>query len=233
MTRAFVLWLSRNGPQFPMNSMDEAMQNALGHATIQSPIQHFQGYSQRLCKLLLGFDWAPVVRLAEDLRDCWRTAHQVFLCGNGGSAANATHMANDFLYPVSKRKGSALRAHALTENPAVLTCLGNDEGYDEIFSFQLAALANEGDLLLAFSGSGNSPNILRALQEARRLGMKSYAILGYSGGKAKELADVPIHVAIEDMQIAEDTQTIICHMIMQWLYAQRDLFATPGGTAAT
>ena len=208
------------------------MQKTLGPASIQSAAEHFQGYSQRLRELLFGFDWAPVVRLAEDLRDCWRTRRQVFLCGNGGSAANAAHIANDFLYPVSKRKGSGLRAHALTENPAVLTCLGNDEGYDEIFSFQLAALANKGDLLLAFSGSGNSRNILRALEEARRLGVKSYAVLGYSGGQAKGLADVPIHVPINDMQIAEDAQTIICHMIMQWLYAQRDQM-TPGGTAAT
>jgi D-sedoheptulose 7-phosphate isomerase len=162
------------------------------------------------------------------MRDCWHTGRQVFLCGNGGSASNALHLANDYLYPVSKTKGSGIRAHALTENPAVLTCLGNDEGYGEIFSFQLAALANKGDLLLAFSGSGNSPNILRALEEARRLGMKSYAILGDSGGKAKGLADVPIHVAIDDMQIAEDTQTIIGHMILQWLYAQRDSFAAQG-----
>ena len=209
------------------------MPNAIAPITSPSPTGHFQGYAQRLCELLMGFDWAPVVRLAEDLRDCWRTGGQVFLCGNGGSAGNAAHMANDFLYPVSKRKGSGLRARALTENPAVLTCLGNDEGYDEIFSFQLAALANKGDLLLAFSGSGNSRNVLRALEEARRLGMKSYAILGYSGGQAKALADVPIHVAIDDMQIAEDAQTIICHMIMQWLYAQRDQIAAPGGTAPT
>jgi len=209
------------------------MPNAIAPITSPSPTGHFQGYAQRLCELLMGFDWAPVVRLAEDLRDCWRTGGQVFLCGNGGSAGNAAHMANDFLYPVSKRKGSGLRARALTENPAVLTCLGNDEGYDEIFSFQLAALANKGDLLLAFSGSGNSRNVLRALEEARRLGMKSYAILGYSGGQAKALADVPIHVAIDDMQIAEDAQTIICHMIMQWLYAQRDQIAAPGGGAPT
>jgi len=209
------------------------MPNAIAPITSPSPTGHFQGYAQRLCELLIGFDWEPVVQLAEDLRDCWRTGGQVFLCGNGGSAGNAAHMANDFLYPVSKRKGSGIRARALTENPAVLTCLGNDEGYDEIFSFQLAALANKGDLLLAFSGSGNSRNVLRALEEARRLGMKSYAILGYSGGQAKALADVPIHVAIDDMQIAEDAQTIICHMIMQWLYAQRDQIAAPGGTAPT
>ena len=199
------------------------MQNGFG-AGVTSPAEYFQGYSRRLSDVLLAFNWAPVVQLAEDMRDCWRTGRQVFLCGNGGSAGNATHIANDFLYPVSKTKGSAIRAHALTENPAVLTCLGNDEGYGEIFSFQLAALANKGDLLLALSGSGNSHNIVRALEEARRLGMKSYAILGFSGGKAKALADVPIHFAVDDMQIAEDTQTIIGHMIMQWLYAQRDRF---------
>ena len=209
------------------------MQKTIGTAAAESPAEHFLGYSQRLSKTLLGFDWTPVVGLAEDLRSCWRTGQQLFLCGNGGSAGNASHLANDFLYPLSKTKGSGIRAHALTENPAVLTCLGNDEGYDNVFTYQLAVLAKKGDLLLAFSGSGNSPNILRALEEAKRIGMKSYAILGYSGGKAKTLADVPIHFAIDDMQIAEDTQTIVCHMIIQWLYAQREEFvATRRGSAS-
>jgi len=199
-------------------------QEALAKSAVIPPAEHFLAYSRRLSDTLIGFDWSPVVRLAEDLRDCWRTGRQVFLCGNGGSAGNASHLANDFLYPLSKTKGSGIRAHALTENPAVLTCLGNDEGYDSIFAYQLAVFARKGDVLLAFSGSGNSPNILRALEEAKRIGMRSYAVLGYSGGKARALADVPIHFAIDDMQIAEDTQTIICHMIIQWLYAQREEF---------
>ena len=76
-------------------------------------------------------------------------------------------------------------------------------------------------MLIAFSGSGNSPNIVKALEEARTIGMTSYAVLGYSGGKAKAIADVPIHVQIDDMQIAEDAQMIIGHMLMQWLSAQR------------
>jgi D-sedoheptulose 7-phosphate isomerase len=193
-------------------------------AATTSPVKHFLAYSQRLSDTLLGFDWSPVARLAEDLRECWRSERQVFLCGNGGSAGNASHLANDFLYPLSKMKGSGIRAHALTENPAVLTCLANDEGYDSIFAYQLAVLARKGDVLLAFSGSGNSPNIVMALEEAKHIGMRSYAVVGYSGGKAKALADVPIHFAIDDMQIAEDTQTIVCHMIIQWLYAQRDEF---------
>ncbi len=201
-------------------------------ATVKAPAEHFRAYSQRLSDTLLGFDWAPVVKLAEDLRECWGNGRQLFLCGNGGSAGNASHLANDFIYPLSKTKGVGIRTHALTENPAILTCLGNDEGYDNIFSYQLAVLAKKGDVLLAFSGSGNSPNILKALEEAKRMGVRSYAVLGYSGGKAKAMADVAIHFAINDMQIAEDTQTIVCHMIVQWLYAQREDFIAGRAAAA-
>jgi D-sedoheptulose 7-phosphate isomerase len=189
------------------------------------PAQHFAAYSSRLSALLQSYDWAPVERLAADLLDCWKTGRQVFFAGNGGSAANAVHLANDFLYALSKTPGSGLRVYGLPANQAVITCLANDEGYDRVFSLQLAVQARKGDVLVVFSGSGNSPNILRALEEAKRLGMQSYAVLGYSGGKAKALADVPIHFAVDDMQIAEDVQLIIGHMIMQWLYAQRDRIA--------
>jgi D-sedoheptulose 7-phosphate isomerase len=205
------------------------MTQALRKPSVMQPAEHFLAYTRRLSEILAGFDWSPVVRLAEDLRDCWRTGRQVFLCGNGGSAGNANHLANDFLYPLSKTKGSGIRVHALTENPAVLTCLGNDEGYENIFSFQLSVLARKGDVLLAFSGSGNSPNLLKALEEASRIGMTSYAVVAFSGGKAKALADVPIYFPINDMQIAEDTQTIIGHMIVQWLYAQREDFTGTTG----
>jgi D-sedoheptulose 7-phosphate isomerase len=112
--------------------------------------------------------------------------------------------------------------HALPANSAVLTCLANDEGYEHIFAHQLAVLAQPGDVALAFSGSGNSPNVLRALECCKARGVRSFAVLGYSGGKAKALADVPIHVAIDDMQISEDLQLVIGHMLMQWLYEHRD-----------
>jgi D-sedoheptulose 7-phosphate isomerase len=186
-----------------------------------SPGKLFSDYSSRLSALLEGFDWRPVERLAYDLRDCWRTGRQVFFCGNGGSGGNANHLANDFLYALSKMPGSGLRVHSLSANPSVITCLANDEGFEQVFSLQLAVLARKGDVLITFSGSGNSPNILKALEEARKIGMVSYAVLGYSGGKAKALADVPIHFAIDDMQIAEDAQMAVGHMLMQWLYRQR------------
>lgn len=192
--------------------------NALG---FQTPGKLFSDYSNRLNAALQDFDWAPVERLAYDLRDCWQAGRQVFFCGNGGSGGNANHLANDFLYALSKTRGSGLRVHSLSANPSTLTCLANDEGYDHVFSLQLAVLASKGDVLVAFSGSGNSPNILEALQEAKKIGMSSYAVLGYSGGKANALADVPIHFAIDDMQIAEDAQMVVGHMLMQWLYTQR------------
>lgn len=179
------------------------------------------GYAQRLQKVLGECDWSPVAALAEDLLRCWKSGNQVFLCGNGGSAGNAVHLANDFLYGISKTPGSGLRVHALPANTAVLTCLANDEGYDSIFSLQLAVQARAGDLLIVLSGSGNSPNILKALEQAKSSQVRTYAVLGYSGGKAKAMADVPIHFAVDDMQIAEDMQLVVGHMIMQWLYQNR------------
>ncbi|HLI14398.1 MAG TPA: SIS domain-containing protein [Alphaproteobacteria bacterium] len=175
-------------------------------------------YAARLQAALRDADWGPVAQLADELRDCWSSGRQVFLCGNGGSAGNAIHLANDLLYGISKREGSGLRVHALSANASVLTCLANDEGYDAIFSLQLAVMAQPRDVLVALSGSGNSPNIIRALETAAQIGMRSFAILAYSGGKAKALADVPIHFAVDDMQIGEDLQLVVGHMIMQSLH---------------
>lgn len=182
----------------------------------------FGSYVDRLAEVLRSHDWRSAGILAEELVDCWRSGRQIFLIGNGGSAGNAIHIANDFLYGVAKRPRRGLRIHALTANTSVLTCLANDVGYENVFAYQLGVLAHTGDVLIAFSGSGNSPNILEALKEAREIGMKSFAVLGYSGGQAKQLADVPIHFAIKDMQISEDAQIILGHMLMQWLYAHRD-----------
>jgi D-sedoheptulose 7-phosphate isomerase len=186
------------------------------------PLAHFAGYASRLSDALAEASWTGVEALARELLDCWQRGRQVFLCGNGGSAGNAMHLANDFLYGISKTFGSGLKVHALPANASVLTCLGNDCGYDQIFAMQLAVQAAKGDVLIALSGSGNSPNILKALEQAKKMGVRSYAVLGYTGGNAKALADVAIHFGVDDMQIAEDLQLIVGHMVMQWLYEQRE-----------
>lgn len=183
----------------------------------------FAGYAGRLQDVLGAADWTGVEQLARELERCWRSGHGVFLCGNGGSAGNAMHLANDFLYGISHQHGSGLRVHALPSNPSLLTCLANDVGYDAIFSMQLAVQARPDDVLIVLSGSGNSPNILRALEQGRAIGMKTFAVLGFSGGQAKALADVAIHFLVDDMQIAEDMQLVVGHMIMQWLQQRRPL----------
>lgn len=184
-------------------------------------LSFFTDYTERLHAVMAAFDWTPVAQLAEDLKRCWLSRKQVFLCGNGGSAGNAVHLANDYLYGIAKRTGGGLRVNALSANTAVMTCLANDVGYEHIYSEQLAVQAEPGDLLIALSGSGNSPNIVEAIRRANEMGVKSYAILGFTGGKCKALADVPIHFPVDDMQIAEDMQMVVGHMLMQWLYENR------------
>ena len=184
-------------------------------------IEYFSEYSKRLQTILVDSEWIAVKQLAEDIQICWQEDRRVFLCGNGGSAGNAIHLANDFLYGIAKQSGGGLKVLSLSDNPAVITCLANDLGYDQIFSEQLAVQAKKGDLLIALSGSGNSPNIIRVIEQAKVMGVKSYAILGFTGGKCKKLVDVPIHFPINDMQIAEDLQIVVGHMLMQWLYINR------------
>ena len=181
----------------------------------------FSGYADRLASLLVSSDWSGVAALARDMHSAWTTGRQVFLCGNGGSAGNAMHLANDLVYGVAKRTGGGIRALALSANPAIITCLANDVGYENIYCEQLAVQGREGDILIVLSGSGNSPNIVNAMESARAMGIKSYAILGYGGGRCKELADVAIHFPVDDMQISEDMQLIVGHMLMQWLYDRR------------
>jgi len=183
---------------------------------------HYRSYVARLTAALDSDVMGKVKMLADALQEAWENRRQVFICGNGGSAGNAIHLANDFNYGISKKNGIGLRIDALPANQSIITCLANDEGYEYIYSQQLKVKGNEGDMLIVLSGSGNSPNVVKALEVANELKMQTFAILGFSGGKCKEIAKVPIHFPINDMQISEDIQTIIGHMCMQWLCTNND-----------
>jgi D-sedoheptulose 7-phosphate isomerase len=177
-------------------------------------------YIKNLSNIFTDEKCIEIELLAKAMLQAWKSKKTLFICGNGGSAGNAIHLANDFNYGISKSDGIGMRVDALPANSSIITCLGNDIGYENIFSQQLEVKASKEDLLLVLSGSGNSPNILRALEVGNKISMKTFAILGYKGGKAKELAKYPIHFPIEDMQIAEDSQLIVGHMIMQWMREQ-------------
>ena len=178
--------------------------------------------SAYLQKLHNSFDGVVMDRigvLARTLKDTWRKKGQVFICGNGGSAANAVHIANDLHYGVGTGENpiAGIRVEALPANTGIITCLANDTGYENIYSKQLEVKGNKNDLLIVLSGSGNSQNIVNAIQMAKEKEMISFAILAYDGGICKDMAQNTIHFKVNDMQIAEDTQLIVGHLCMQWL----------------
>jgi D-sedoheptulose 7-phosphate isomerase len=140
----------------------------------------------------------------------------IYICGNGGSAANADHISNDLMLGLNKKK-QGYKIVSLSSNIAKITCIGNDLGYEHIYSHQLSEIATKGDLLICLSGSGNSPNIINALKVAKKKNIFSVCILGYSGGAALKLADYPIYFKIDDMQISEDMQMIFFNSVMKFL----------------
>lgn len=182
---------------------------------------HLDDYLLRLKSTFKTKQINQIENLAKDIIHIWENGNQLFLCGNGGSAANAIHIANDFHYGIGFSVGSdhnlGLKVEALSANQAVITCLANDIGYENIFSQQIDVKASQNDLLVVLSGSGNSENIINALNAANAKSMKSYAILGFDGGKCRDLATVPIHFEINDMLISEDIQMIVFNICFQWI----------------
>jgi len=143
-----------------------------------------------------------------------RSGGKILACGNGGSAADAMHLSQEL---VGRFRGNrrSLPAVSLAADPTALTCIGNDFGFGSVFSRQVEGLANQNDLLVCLSTSGNSPNILRALEAARAKGVKTVALLGKGGGKAKSKADFEIIVANSDSGRVQEAHTLILHALLE------------------
>lgn len=178
---------------------------------------HVAAYSSKLHRMIDSPTMSKVDLLARSIARVWREDRYMYFCGNGGSAGNANHLANDFTYGVGLRHGKGIRVESLSANPSVVTCLGNDIGYEKIFSEQIRVKGRAGDLLVVFSGSGSSPNVVRALETGNEIGMETVAILGFDGGASLGLASLAIHFPIDDMQVSEDLQLSVGHLVMQWL----------------
>ena len=182
-------------------------------------------YSLELTNALKLNAMDEVPKLGAAMLKAWKMDSNIYFCGNGGSAGNANHLANDFIFGAGKVNGTGLRCESFSANSAVLTCLANDIGYDQIYAEQIRVKGKPGDILVVLSGSGNSPSVVRAIEQANNMGLTTFAILGFTGGRCKELAQFPIHFEVNDMQIAEDLQLIVGHMCMKWL-SQQNLSAT-------
>ena len=170
-------------------------------------------YSSKINLALKGLDVQSLESLAVALLDAWKCNHCIYICGNGGSAANALHIANDLIYGVRlvvKVQKYRNTVEALTGNVGVLTCLANDRLW-KYFYTSTWAKANKDDVLIILSGSGNSKNVIAALEYGNSIGMPTFAVVAYDG-EDKSLAKTALHLPINDMQIAEDLQLIIFHM---------------------
>ena len=151
-------------------------------------------------------------QIAGDLVECFRRGNKVMLCGNGGSAADSQHMVAEFVNRFRIDR-AALPALALTVDTSVLTAIGNDYGYERIFSRQLQALGRNGDVFFGISTSGNSPNILEGLKEARRLGITTIGLTGIDGGKMKPLCDFCFCVPSSSTPRIQEIHGIMVHAL--------------------
>lgn len=143
---------------------------------------------------------------------------RIYICGNGGSAATASHFQNDFNKGVSEYIDVPFRFHCLNDNVATLMAIANDIGYEEVFRFQLRNNLEENDVLVAISGSGNSHNVIRAVEYAKEHGCKIIGLTGFSGGKLKKLSDISLHAPVNSMQVTEDIHMIFDHLMMSIFY---------------
>ena len=143
---------------------------------------------------------------------------RIYICGNGGSAATASHFQNDFNKGVSEYIDVPFRFHCLNDNVATLMAIANDIGYEEVFHFQLRNKLEENDVLVEISGSGNSHNVIRAVEYAKEHGCKIIGLTGFSGGKLKELSDISLHAPVNSMQVTEDIHMIFDHLMMSIFY---------------
>lgn len=180
---------------------------------------HFAGaYIDYLAQVLKGIDVDAIARFIETLLDARARGATVFFIGNGGSAATASHFANDLAIGTNSYH-KPFRVISLTDNQAIITAIANDFGYLEIFERQLRVLGTPGDVLVAISASGNSPNLLSALEYAKSVGIKTVAITAFDGGKMKVAADEGIHVptAPKEYGPAEDAHMMLDHLVGAYL----------------
>jgi D-sedoheptulose 7-phosphate isomerase len=183
-----------------------------------------QAFLERAGQELKRIDPAEVKALADAIYECYQHKRMVFLCGNGGSGSNASHFCEDLGKGTLRRDDYdndaklRLRVLSLTDNTPYILAWGNDEGFDRVFVEQLKNLASPGDLLIAISGSGNSANVLRAVEWANGHGLKTFGCTGFSGGKLKQLAQQNLHVSLDDMGMVESIHLTAFHWVVDDLH---------------
>ena len=186
-----------------------------------SAASYFDAYTEEMARAAKSIDPAVLESAAATLAEAYIRGARIFSCGNGGSASIANHMQCDHVKGV--RTGTDLRPHvlSLSANVELLTAIANDTGYENIFVYQLQSQSEPGDVVLAVSSSGRSPNIVRALTWAREQGLRTIAVTGFDGGAAKEVAEISVHVDCTNYGIVEDLHQAIMHALAQYIRQSR------------
>lgn len=181
-------------------------------------INEVKTYLEHETATLQKLDVAEINAALNLLEQTFEQGNTVFVFGNGGSSATASHFQNDFNKGVSEHTEKKFNFLCLNDNVATVMAVANDIGFDEVFRFQLTGHMQPGDVVMAISGSGNSKNVINAVEYAKEQGAKVIGLTGFGGGKLKELSDVSLHVPINSMQITEDIHMVFDHLMMSIFY---------------
>ena len=176
-------------------------------------MSYVESYKRDLLEAIERIDLEAVGRAIEWMREARDAGRTIFVCGNGGSASTASHFACDMVKGASYERPRRFRIQALTDSLPTLTAYSNDVNYEAVFVEQLKNFAQPGDVVMAISGSGNSPNVLRAVEYANSIGCKTLALTGRDGGRLGAMAQLNLRVPVPHMGRIEDAHLIICHMI--------------------
>lgn len=178
-----------------------------------------QSYTQKLAQLLGRLDFAALDAGVDVVEKSWRDGKQIIVLGNGGSSLTALHLVNDWNKSIFLSSGIPFRGRTLVDNVGLIMSYANDLAFEDIFAEQLKNILMPGDLVIALSGSGNSENVIRAVDYANAHGAITLGLCGYRGGRLKERAQQVIWVDADDMQLSEDVHFIFGHIVMQRLCA--------------
>jgi D-sedoheptulose 7-phosphate isomerase len=193
-------------------------------------------YVQRLQAELERVDRHEIQTWADLIFDAWQHEKFVFVLGNGGSATTASHMSEDLgkstLHPhhLKDETKKRLKILSLTDNVGWIMAVGNDVGYDQVFVQQLMNYGSKGDLVIAISGSGNSPNVLAAVDWANRHGLKTFGVTGYDGGKLRRMQHAGMHVPLDDMGMVESIHLCLFHWVLNDVFARINSEGRHGGS---
>jgi len=182
-----------------------------------APGAYFTAYAAELARAAGAMDASSLDRAAGLLRSAIRAQKMVYSCGNGGSCAISNHLLCDFAKGIQTDTEFRPHVASLSANTELITAIANDMRYEEVFAYQLNTLASPGDVLITISSSGDSPNIVRAIEVAKSHKMQTIAFTGFSGGRSAKMADVNVHVPSDNYGVIEDLHQSVMHVLAQAL----------------